>query len=379
MKRLMLTCCLLLAALSYATAQQLLHTREFPLSNRLYKVLTLENGYLVLGHREREESRNQVITTYYKPFLAKLNAKLETIWETRFPESEFPTFNSVAEANGAYYLNGNHHRPGNQHTKAKLVKVSEHGHIEFEKHYASPGFHSVEGFHILPLPEGDLVVCNRKYRKFNSYGSPWVLRLDSEGTKVWEKGFGEQYYSAGPSRMLLTSKGNVVLLGFTYANKTDFRGALESGWICEFDASNPNLIIHDKVLRNHRDYLLRDAIELADGGWWIVGNATNLEKKQKVSVVAEYDENWKMRVERVLDLPKDVKVMSTCWNEKTGKLELVGSTGQHPRRQSILVSLDVEWELLSTQLGSKGVAYQVEAQPNGDLVMVHGKQLSVLR
>lgn len=378
MKRLILTTCLCFASLSLAFAQNLFQQRIYENVFRLTKVLTLDDGYLILGHREREENINNNIERHYEPFLTKLDRGLQTVWETRFPESELRTFNHLVAANGGYYLNGNHHPMGSQKCQAKLVKVSSSGDIEFEKHFSYPGYHSVEGFQMLPLPGGDLIVCNRKYRNYGSLGLTWILRVTPEGEQVWEKNFGTNYNFAGPNQFKLSSQGKVHFFGFCYLTKGDFDRSNASGWICAFNPDNPNEIYTDKGLSNRTNYILKGGIELADGGWWLLGNATDMEKKAKIGVLEAFNFNWQVTRSQEFSQPNGLRFEAFCWDGQSSQLKLAGYTGNHPSWKGILLNVNLDWVTVGTREGDQGIHLQVESPGNGELVLVHDNQINLL-
>lgn len=382
MKKVLSYLCFLLVLNSGLSAQEIIAQKEFPQTRWLKSSIPLEDGFLVLGHRHREEQIKQVITGYYTPFLVKLDFNMQPVWEQTFTESRHMNMVSMVEGEDGFYLFGNYYAPGSTRAQAQLVKVSKGGKVVFKKQYTYSNYNAVEGSHLMILPDGDLVAMARVYRNYNSYGSPWLLRFRNNGEKVWDKVL-RQHYQIAPTGLKLSDNGNILIYGGTYEEKKHFDAENISALVMEVDPDAPEQVKVNKILRDHRDYYFSDVMQLESGGWWTIGRARvpadRISDLKDYTVLTEFDSNWNQLRQKKLSHKKVLIPHSFCWNEAESQLEIAGHFNRHPSWQGIHISLTADWVEVERREGEKGVSRQIFAYSDGTLLKVHKNQLQILR
>lgn len=102
----------------------------------------------------------------------------------------------------------------------------------------------------------------------------WVVRLDADGNKLWDRRFG------GASDEILgdarqCADGGFILTGFSESNaggdKSEDNGGARNGWVVRIDSLGNKL--WDETYRSRADMVLWAGSELADGGFLFAGSA----------------------------------------------------------------------------------------------------------
>jgi len=105
----------------------------------------------------------------------------------------------------------------------------------------------------------------------------WIIKLDSNGNKLWSKCFGgngNDYLNS----IIQTADGGYIAAGETLSNDGDFsehHGGYTDGWIIKFD-SNGNRE-WSKCFGGSDDDSLKGIIQLSDGGYIAVGNTMSID------------------------------------------------------------------------------------------------------
>ena len=364
------------------SAQEIIAKKEFPDTRWLQKSIPLEDGFVVMGHRHRSERKGNTIENYYVPYLSKLDFDMQVVWEQSFVESVHINFRTVEEGKDAFYLMGNSYDPGSPKAKAQLIKVSKSGKVLFKKEYAYPNHHTVEGKHLMVMPNGDLIAIARVYRNYNSYGSPWLIRLTDQGEIIWDKVL-RQHYQIAPRGLKLCDNGNVLIYGGTYHEREDMQAENIAAWAFEFNPEAPDDIKFNKVIRDHKDYSFSDVMQLESGGWWTIGRARvpadRISDLKDYTVLTEFDSNWNQLRQKKIEHEKAMVPHSFCWNEAESQLEIAGHFNRHPRWKGIHISMTADWVEVERRVGEDGISRQIFAYSDGTLMKLHKNQLQILR
>ncbi|MBW7846985.1 MAG: T9SS type A sorting domain-containing protein [Bacteroidales bacterium] len=126
-----------------------------------------------------------------------------------------------------------------------LLKTDLEGNLIWEKEYYGPR-HGEAAFRIFPAEQGNYFVVATASSSsgditYDPYPDPgsnnaWILKIDSNGNKLWDKIFGGNCLEKGKSG-LRTSDTAVIFVGFTCSNDGDvshYYGA-DDGWMIKVD------------------------------------------------------------------------------------------------------------------------------------------------
>jgi len=125
----------------------------------------------------------------------------------------------------------------------------------------------------------------------------WVLRLDADGNKVWEKTFGGAA-GDGLTQVQQTMDGGFILTGWSYSgpsgNKTSPHYGSGDYWIVRLDASG-NKLWEQSAGGNYSEGW-NNLIQMADGGWLVGGHSFGSSGGTKTSSGYGQSDYWLVRL-----------------------------------------------------------------------------------
>ena len=128
-------------------------------------------------------------------YLAKFSATGAKTWEKYFGgQGEDRAFAIVEAADGGYVVTGAMTRDGQTTADAYLLKIDKDGAKAWEKFYGV-GDRQEVGFDLTRMADGGFLVVGRSFTGPNWWGIPesseiYVLRTDRDGVKQWEQTYG---------------------------------------------------------------------------------------------------------------------------------------------------------------------------------------------
>lgn len=129
----------------------------------------------------------------------------------------------------SYLLVGTTNSFGNGDYDGLVIKIDQNGDTLWMKNYGGAYYERLIGFDVTSI--GDIILLGQKVDS-NSNEDLWLLKIDSNGTIIWEKIFGgTRTESAGYVSTL--SNGNIMIGGSTNSSGS---GDYE-GWVFETDSS----------------------------------------------------------------------------------------------------------------------------------------------
>jgi predicted secreted protein len=143
-----------------------------------------------------------------------------------------------------------------------VLKLNADGEVVWENAYG--GSHHDYGCSIQETLDGGFVIAGFT----NSYGvgasDCWILKLDTDGNVIWQKGYGGAYYDEANSIQLTSDSGFIV------AGRTQSYGNGEYDcWILKLDANGD--VVWQKTYGGSDYDRARFAIEASDGGFIVAG------------------------------------------------------------------------------------------------------------
>ncbi len=167
-----------------------------------------------------------------------------------------------------------------------LVKIDAVGDELWGRTYEDSLFAEIRS--IAQLPDSGILAVGIAYPKKKFSSDLWMMKVDKDGKKLWEKNMGSIYYDEGASSVTLTSDGGFVIAAFSARNeemKHDF-------WILKFDSLGNKM--WDQIWGGVKEDFPYQIIETADNGLAVAGYNMSKGGGFKSLWVMKYDAhgNW---------------------------------------------------------------------------------------
>jgi len=218
---------------------------------------TSDGGYIITGMTRSFGSGGSDI------WLVKTDAYGNKLWDKTFGGSETDYAESVIETNDkCYVITGSTYSFGSGISSLFLIKVDSNGNKLWEKFF---GGDSVErGRSIQLVSDGGYIITGETW----SYGSGgvdiWLIKTDANGNKIWDRTFGGSGNEFG-NCVQQTIDGGFILVGTTDSFSTD----LTEIWLIKTDANGNE--IWDKTFGESIDFFGNSVQQTIDGGYIITG------------------------------------------------------------------------------------------------------------
>lgn len=179
-----------------------------PYNEEAYSVQqTFDGGYIVAGYTESSYS-----TTSYDLWLLKLHADGTVEWEKTYGAQSADLGMGIQQTpDGGYIVAGNTSSFGAGGYDAWVLKLNSDGSVAWQKGYGGPQSDVAES--IQQTADGGYVVVGSTYSFGGGYSDAWVLKLNSDGSVAWQKAYGgpnyDQVYSVHQ-----TSDEGYILAGY---------------------------------------------------------------------------------------------------------------------------------------------------------------------
>ena len=150
-------------------------------------------------------------------------------------------------------------------SRGPLSVAATSGSDPWAKTYGGPG--SDEANSVQQTSDGGFIVAGHTASFGTGFGNVWVLRLDSGGSVVWQKGYGGTAIEYANS-VQQTSDGGFIVAGFTRS----FGAGQSDAWLLRLDPSGN--IIWEKTYGGTGQDVANSVQQTSDGGF-IVAGGTN--------------------------------------------------------------------------------------------------------
>jgi uncharacterized delta-60 repeat protein len=221
----------------------------------------------------------------------------KVLWDKTFGGAKAELARAVATLpNGGIIVAGETESKGAGWNDAWIIRLDSDGNRLWDKTFGTAKWDTAEA--IATLPDGGVAIAGNTNSKGAGKSDIWVIRLDSDGNIVWDKTFGGG--GSEFSRAIATLPGG----GLIVAGSTDSKGAGKSDvWVIRLDANGD--MLWDKTFGGAASDTASDITVLPDGGIAVAGNTK--------SKGAGEDDVWVIR----LDADGD-----TLWDKTVGSANI---------------------------------------------------------
>ncbi len=212
--------------------------------------LTADGGFIITGYQYPSDPG-------YDVYLLKTDPDGHEVWSRTYDRSTFDFGKSVKQtADGGYILTG-----ASDH-ELMLLKVDSQGDQEwvrfFNLQYSSGGL-DIQ----ITVDDGYIIVGteSNRWRRTNV----WLVRLDSEGTELWNRSYGRPAAYDEASSVQQTSDGCFIVSGLAQS----VPGNVEGPFLMKVDENGEILWLHTYHLIQYNSIF--NVRETSDGGFIAVG------------------------------------------------------------------------------------------------------------
>jgi hypothetical protein len=199
-------------------------------------VKTQDGGYIAVGYEVPGGCIGKDL------WIAKFDRNGNQIWSKALGGGEDDSANSVIQTrDGGYIVAGYTQSKSSGKNDVWIVKFDKNGNKVWDRTFG--GKKSDKANSIIQTEDGGYAVvgytCSKKADSCNA----WIIKLDKNGNRVWDRAFGDESYNEGDS-VIQTEDGRYLVAGHTTA--------LGNTWIAKID-KNGNVECKKVLIRKEDD------------------------------------------------------------------------------------------------------------------------------
>ena len=186
-----------------------------------------------------------------------------------------------------------------------LVKLDKEGNIQWDKTIGGSGteyidyiVQTVDGGYVL-AGSSDSNASGEKSENSRGFVDYWIVRLDANGKKVWDKTIGGYSYD-WCSPFALTKDGGIIVGGFSLSNisgeKTENSRGGSDYWLVKLDSKGN--IQWDKTIGGSADEWCHGLYQSADGGYIIGGSSMSGISGEKTDYNRGGADYWVVKIDK---------------------------------------------------------------------------------
>lgn len=170
-------------------------------------IATSDGNLLISG-----QTQSFVFGTSGDLYLIKVNTIGDTLWTRSYPDEGYENPHHLLETqNGEYLVTGSNEDDHNP-TELYLLKVSADGEQVWKK---SIGPATVRcGYSTIELSNGELMTCGDDSSVL--YSQVLLVKTDNLGNVIWQKDFGDKYFSERGNSIKQNADGTFVITGTSF-------------------------------------------------------------------------------------------------------------------------------------------------------------------
>jgi len=221
---------------------------------------TSDGGYIVAGSTESFGAGGSDF------YIIKLDKNLNKVWEKTYGDKDHSEkANSICEiSDGGYIVAGETPYFSHGGSDFYIIKLDKNGNKVWEKRFGEKNYDDVASS-IQQTPDGGFIVVGWT----ESYGlgetDVYVIKLDGKGNKIWEKTYGGKGHDFASS-FQLTSDGGCIIAG----DSNSFGSGDSDFYIIKLDKNGDK--IWERVFGDKEHFEIATSIqETSDGGYIVAG------------------------------------------------------------------------------------------------------------
>ena len=268
-------------------------------------VATTDGGYLLAGYSNSPNDGDKTAPNAgdYDAWLVKVDGNGNKQWDHTYGGSGYDRLSSVlATADGGYLLGGGSSSTAEGDWDYWLVKVDATGTKQWEHTFGGTGTDEItsmvattDGSYLL-AGVSESPVGRDKTAPNMGFVDYWIVKVDVNGNKQWDKAFGSSIWDA-LSSVIATADGGYLLAGHSNSpvggDKTEAKGNYDY-WIVKVDAMGNKQ--WDKSFGSSRREEVASAIATSDGGYLLAGHSDSPAGGDKTAPNIRNYDYWLVKV-----------------------------------------------------------------------------------
>jgi hypothetical protein len=173
------------------------------------KIITTSDGNILIAGKTESFGAGSLGDIY----LIKLDYNGDTLWTKNYtdPDQEFP-YHLLETQNGEYLVTGTN-EDNNNPREIYLLKVEPNGTKLWDKKIGPPTWKW--GYSTIELSNNDLLICGQ-HTIGEGYSQVLVVKTDNLGNTIWEKEYGEDKLSEKGNSIKKDLNGTFTITGSSY-------------------------------------------------------------------------------------------------------------------------------------------------------------------
>jgi hypothetical protein len=198
-------------------------------------------------------------------WIIKLDKNGNKLWDKTFGGFEWDEAYSIIETkDGGFAIAGMTRSKGNGNVDGWVIKLDKYGNMLWDKALGGSKWDIV--YSIIQTIDGGFIVAGETESKGNRKSDAWIIKLDKYGNKLWDKTFGRKKWDRAYS-IIQTKNGEFVVIGTIDADDDIFDNNF---WIIKLDKNGNKL--WDKTFGNNYEEIIHSIIQTKDSGFVVAGN-----------------------------------------------------------------------------------------------------------
>jgi len=284
-------------------------------SDELLKVVQLATGEYILGGHSNSPGngdKSQASQGGLDYWLVKISSTGTKIWDKRYGGSLDETLGSFTATRDGGFLLGGTSLSGKSGDKTQstqggrdywVVKTDKDGNLVWEKTYGSLGQDEVysvgrsHGDNLFIAGTSNSGKNGNKSQASQGGKDYWLLKLDKNGTKIWDKTFGGNQDDELRASAF-TDQGHYVLAGSSSSSisgdKTQASQGASDYWVVEVDEKGDK--VQDQRFGGSGTEELRTVTQIQDGGLLLGGRSDSEVSGDKTQYSGESTDYWLVKI-----------------------------------------------------------------------------------
>ncbi len=278
-------------------------------------IKTQDEGFLLFGGSSSDKSGEVSEDGFGNSdfWIVRMDSSGNKLWDKRFGGSELDWCFKVLQNTEGYLLIGesNSGIGGNKTTSNQglsdvwIVQIRPDGSKVWEKRYGGSG--RDQPYNAIKTKDNEYyIACHSNSPADGDKTAPnngdldiWVLKLDQNGNKVWDKTFGGSGSDDYPTAFSTTQDGNFIIAcgsasGFN-GDKTTNQQGIKDYWVIKFSPDGQK--IWDKSFGGSNTEAPYDIQELMDGSFIIAGNSASQPGGEKSAPNYGETDYWLVKID----------------------------------------------------------------------------------
>jgi len=222
-------------------------------------IQTTDGGYAVAGITESKGVGR------WDAWVIKLDKQGKIVWDKTYGGSESDYGVSLIQTtDGGYAVAGITESKGAGGENLWVIKLDEQGKIVWDRTYGDGGSGTDCAGSLIQTTDGGYAVGGFNYSKGAGGTDFWVIKLDEQGNKNWDRTYGGSGYDSAAS-LIQTTDGGYAVAGIT---KSKGAGGADF-WVIKLDEQGNQ--VWDRTYGGSNNDVVRSLIQTTDGGYAVAG------------------------------------------------------------------------------------------------------------